>query len=90
MAESEDGLDPLRDRIIDAALALAEEDAGWYDLRLHLVARRLGVPLAAVLARFRDTDAIADACSPSAARACCTSPSRSSTPSRQVSVCTPC
>jgi AcrR family transcriptional regulator len=61
MAESEDGSDPLRDRIIDAALALAEEDAGWYDLRLHIVARRLDVPLSAVLVRFRDTDAIADA-----------------------------
>ncbi len=54
--------DPLRDRIVDAALALAGEDAGgWYDLRLHLVARRLGVPLSAVLDRFRDADAIADA-----------------------------
>jgi AcrR family transcriptional regulator len=55
--------DPLRDRIVDAALAAAEEDAGggWYDLRVHLVARRLGVPLSAVLERFRDADAIADA-----------------------------
>ena len=55
--------DPLRDRIIDAALAIAEENAGggWYDLRLHLVAQRLGVPLSAVLDRFRDADAIADA-----------------------------
>ena len=55
--------DPLlRDRIVDAAIALAEEDAGgWYDLRLHLVAQRLGVPLSAVLHRFRDADAIADA-----------------------------
>ena len=55
--------DPLRDRIIDAALALAGEGegGGWYDLRLHLVARRLGVPLSAVLDRFRDADAIADA-----------------------------
>lgn len=61
MAESEDGSDPLRDRIMNVALALAEEDAGWYDLRLHRVARRVGVPLAAVLARFWDTDAIADA-----------------------------
>ena len=41
---------------------MAEEDAGgWYDIRLHLVARRLGVPLEAVLERFRDADAIADA-----------------------------
>ncbi len=64
MAEPGTGPDPLRDRIIDAALALAEEDAGgggWYDLRLHLVAQRLGVPLEAVLDRFRDADAIADA-----------------------------
>ncbi|GAA0577030.1 hypothetical protein GCM10009416_14540 [Craurococcus roseus] len=54
--------DPLRDRIVDAALAIAEEDrGGWYDLRLHLVAHRLGVPLSAVLERFRDADAIADA-----------------------------
>jgi AcrR family transcriptional regulator len=60
MAEPEPDLDPLHDRIIDAALALAEEGAGWYDLRLHLVAQRLGVPLAAVLDRFRDADAIAD------------------------------
>ena len=63
MAEPNTGSDPLRDRIIDAALALAGEGAGggWYDLRLHLVARRLGVPLSAVLDRFRDADAIADA-----------------------------
>lgn len=54
--------DPLRDRIVDEAVALAEEDAGgWYDLRLHLLAERLGVPLEEVLGRFRDADAIADA-----------------------------
>lgn len=53
--------DPLRDRILEAAVALAEETGGWYDLRLHLVAERLGLPLAAVLDRFRDADAIADA-----------------------------
>ena len=47
--------DPLRDRIVDAAVAMAEEDAGgWHDLRLHAVARRLGVPLSAVLDRFSD------------------------------------
>jgi AcrR family transcriptional regulator len=62
MAEPGTNPDPLRDRIIDAALAVAAEDGGgWYDLRLHLVARRLGVPLAAVGERFRDADAIADA-----------------------------
>jgi AcrR family transcriptional regulator len=63
MDEPGTGPDPPRDRIIDAALALAEADTGggWYDLRLHLVAQRLGVPLEAVLERFRDADAIADA-----------------------------
>jgi AcrR family transcriptional regulator len=61
MAEPGFGSDPLRDRIIDEALAVAEADAGWHDLRLHLVAERLGVPLSAVLDRFRDADAIADA-----------------------------
>ena len=53
--------DPLRGRIVDAALAAAEEAGGWRDLRPHLVARRVGVPLSAVLDRFRDADAIADA-----------------------------
>jgi AcrR family transcriptional regulator len=61
MADPETGPDPLRDRILDAAVAVAEEDAGWYDLRLHLVARRLDLPLATVLDHFRDADAIADA-----------------------------
>jgi hypothetical protein len=44
MADLGTAPDPLRDRIIDAALALAAADAGggWYDLRLHLVAQRLG------------------------------------------------
>lgn len=53
--------DPLRDRILDMAVATAAADGGWYDLRLHRVAERLGVPLAAVLARFRNADTIADA-----------------------------
>ena len=61
MADPDEGPDPLRDRIIDAALAVAEEDAGWYNLRLHTIAHRLGVPLTAVFDRFRDADAIADA-----------------------------
>lgn len=61
MAEPGTGPDPLRDRILDMAVATAATDGGWYDLRLHIVAQRLGVPLEAVLARFRDADAIADA-----------------------------
>jgi AcrR family transcriptional regulator len=52
--------DALRARILDAALAVAAE-SGWYDLRLHLVAERLGLPLAAIRAEFRDADAIANA-----------------------------
>jgi AcrR family transcriptional regulator len=61
MADPATGPDLLRDRILDAAVAVAEEDAGWYDLRLHLVARRLDLPLATVLDHFRDADAVADA-----------------------------
>ncbi|MBR0646466.1 hypothetical protein [Plastoroseomonas hellenica] len=61
MVEPDLGSDPLRDRILDAAVAEAEADGGWYDLRLHSIAQRLEVPLEAVLARFRDADAIADA-----------------------------
>ena len=61
MADPETGPAPLRDRILDAAVAVAEEDAGWYDLRFHLVARRLDLPLATALDHFRDADAIADA-----------------------------
>jgi AcrR family transcriptional regulator len=49
-----------RDRIVEAALALAAE-RGWGNLRLHQVADRLGLALAVVRAEFRDRDAIADA-----------------------------
>ncbi len=51
---------PLAERIVEVALDLAEE-AGWDGLRLHKVAARLGVPLAEVLAHYRDLDAVADA-----------------------------
>ncbi len=51
---------PLDQRIVDAALELAEE-AGWDRLRLRAVAARLDVPLAAVLVHYRDLDAVADA-----------------------------
>jgi AcrR family transcriptional regulator len=60
MAASDIGPDPFHDRILDMAVAVAE-DTGWYDLRLRIVAQRLRVPLTAVLDRFRDADAIADA-----------------------------
>jgi AcrR family transcriptional regulator len=52
--------DPIADRILEAALAEAEQ-SGWYELRLAAVAARAGVPLVDLLARYRDADAIADA-----------------------------
>ena len=54
------GKSKLRDRIVDTALDLAEED-GWGAVRLRRVADRLGLPLAALSAEFRDTDAVANA-----------------------------
>lgn len=54
------GADPLADRIVDAALAMAEE-SGWQGVRLRVVAERVEVPLTEVLVRFRDIDAVADA-----------------------------
>lgn len=50
----------LRDRIVDTSVEVAEE-AGWENLRLWTVARRLGVPLTMVMENFRDADAVADA-----------------------------
>jgi AcrR family transcriptional regulator len=46
-------------RVADAALALAAT-TGWYDLPMRDLARRLGVGLDALAARYRDPDAIAD------------------------------
>ncbi len=51
---------PLPERILDAALVLAEE-AGWEGVRLHAIAERLRVPLAEVAAHASDLDAVADA-----------------------------
>jgi AcrR family transcriptional regulator len=51
---------PVRDRIVDAALELAEEH-GWANLRLYQVAERADVPLARIGAEFRDLDALANA-----------------------------
>jgi AcrR family transcriptional regulator len=50
----------VRDRIVDAALDLAEE-RGWANVRLYQVAERAGVPLARIGAEFRDLDAVANA-----------------------------
>jgi AcrR family transcriptional regulator len=54
------GMDHLARSIFDAALEEAAR-TGWHDLRLHALAARLDVPLGALLARFRDADALADA-----------------------------
>ncbi len=50
----------LAGKILDAALALAEDD-GWSALRLRTIAERLDVPLGEILEHYRDLDAIADA-----------------------------
>jgi AcrR family transcriptional regulator len=50
----------VRDRIVDAALELAEE-RGWANVRLYQVAERANVPLTRIGAEFRDQDAVANA-----------------------------
>jgi AcrR family transcriptional regulator len=55
-----DAGDALDARIVDAAIDRAEA-VGWDDVRLSQVAAGVGIPLADLLARFRDQDAIADA-----------------------------
>jgi len=50
----------LADRIVDAAVGLAEE-RGWDHVRLYLVAERLGIGLGELGRHFRDLDAIANA-----------------------------
>ncbi len=49
-----------RDRVADAALALAEKTA-WYDVSMRDLAARLGVGLAELARRYPDPDAVADA-----------------------------
>ena len=51
---------PLRERIVDTAVELADE-AGWPALRLRRVAARLGVGLAEIRAQYADLDAVANA-----------------------------
>jgi AcrR family transcriptional regulator len=54
-------IDPeLRERIVDAAMDLAE-DVGWDNVRLGDVAGRLGIGLAEVAGQYRDLDAVANA-----------------------------
>ena len=50
----------LDERIVDAALAMAEAD-GWDNVRLRRIAKEVGIPLADLAARFQDRDAIANA-----------------------------
>ena len=50
----------LGDRIVDAALIMAEEE-GWESVRLRRVAEGLGISLSDVHALYRDLDAVADA-----------------------------
>ena len=52
--------DDLDEKIVDAAIACAEE-VGWENVRLRLVGERLGVPLHDIGARFADLDAVANA-----------------------------
>jgi AcrR family transcriptional regulator len=63
----------LSDRIVDEAIALAE-DVGWHNVRLREVAARLDVPLAELGRRFRDADAVADAWFARARDACLAPP----------------
>jgi AcrR family transcriptional regulator len=49
-----------RDRIVDAALELADEH-GWANVRLYQIAEGAGLSLAEIGAEFRDQDAIANA-----------------------------
>ncbi len=49
-----------QDRILKAALAIAEEE-GWASVGLSAVAARAKVPLVELRRHYRDTDAIADA-----------------------------
>lgn len=51
---------PLRSRIVDAALEIADS-VGWRRVRLHAVAARLSVGLPAIRAEFPDLDAVANA-----------------------------
>lgn len=53
-------VDSSERRIVEAALAIAEE-RGWEQVRLHGIAERTGLALPEIGQRFRDVDAIANA-----------------------------
>ena len=55
------GAPDLTERIVDTALALAEERGSWSAVRLHDVADRLSLPTPHILDHYRDLDAVADA-----------------------------
>ena len=50
----------LADRVVDASVQLAEE-IGWDNVRLRIVAERLGISVAELAGEFRDLDSVADA-----------------------------
>ena len=52
--------DDFAEAVVDAAVDLAEE-IGWDEVRLRIVAERMGVPLSQILAHYRDLDGVADA-----------------------------
>ena len=60
LAAADSGPD-LSERIVDAAVAIAEEKGRWSAVRLHDVANRLGIPATHVLDHYRDLDGVADA-----------------------------
>ena len=53
-------VEPLEQRVVDAALALAAE-VGWEEVRLSTIADRIRMPLAEIGRHFRDVDTIANA-----------------------------
>src|SRR5690606_15209062 len=54
------GKQQIRDRIVDTALALAEQDH-WERVRLHDVADALGIPLNDIRVHFREKEDVAEA-----------------------------
>ena len=60
MTDTTNDRPPLRDAIVDAALALAERHH-WEAVRLHDVAAKLGITLDDIRAHFREKEEIAEA-----------------------------